>query len=151
MDPYIGVPISYLMYFRRLGRFGSWIMVKSDLVLELQAHLFWTPSLPDGVHGNHLRWSIRLSVRPSSNISKDHLLSFLIFCMKFEVNKVRKVTWHDWKNLNPRILSVKIWGIKCQHLGVLWHFLGNWLSKVYTFLPDGRGQEGSSFEYGAIF
>ena len=34
---------------------------------------------------------------------------------------------------------------------VFGHFLGNQSLKVSNFLHDGRGQEGASFECGAIF
>ena len=34
---------------------------------------------------------------------------------------------------------------------VFGHFLGNWTLTNFNFLHDGRGQQGASFECGAIF
>ena len=36
-------------------------------------------------------------------------------------------------------------------IGFFRHFLKNWPLKVSNFLHDGRRQEGTAFEYGAIF
>ena len=65
---------------------------------------FWTPGLPDGVHGNRpcpsISPSVSPSVRPSLNITETAHSIFLKLCMTLGVNKVKKVTQPEFLEKN---------------------------------------------------
>ena len=69
--------------------------------------------------------------------------------MKLGFNKVKKLTWQEFRKKD---LKLGIKGEKVSKIGVFGHFLQNRSLKVPNLSHDNRGQQSASFEYGgAIF
>ena len=77
----------------------GWVLTRGRCLIEAlrqlyiineQTKLFWTPGLPDGVHGNRPSPLVRWSVGPSSNISETARCFFLIFCRSQGTIRVQK-------------------------------------------------------------